>query len=87
MQTDGDADVGHGPVGGSQQRRCALHPARQEIGMRRLAEHSPELAVDVRPGQAVGSGQLTHVQPLEVPRVDKVLGKQQVPGRREGSHR
>jgi hypothetical protein len=87
VQTDRDADVGHGPVGGPQQRRCALHPARQEVCMRWLTEHPPELTAEVSPGQAGGSSQLTHVQPLEVPRVDKVLGAQQVPGWREGSHR
>ena len=47
-QADVEADVGDRPVGVAQQRGRPLHPAGQQVLVRRLAERAPELAAEVR---------------------------------------
>ena len=50
-----EADLGHRAIGVAQQRGGALHPARQEVLVRRLAERPAELAAEVRRRQAGGA--------------------------------
>ena len=86
-QPDREADVGHRAVGRPQQRRRALEPARQQVGVRRLAERAPELAAEMRAREPGRAGQVVHVERLEVPRVGQVLGAQKVASRRNEGHR
>ena len=40
LQPDRDADLGDRAVGGAQQRRGPLEAAREQVGVRRLAERA-----------------------------------------------
>src|SRR5919197_3011560 len=62
LEADIEADLRDRAVGVAQQRGGALHPAGEQIGMRRLAERSPELAAEVRPREAGGACQVVHVE-------------------------
>ena len=64
----------------------SLQAAGEQVGVRRLAERAAELAAEVGARQARGSGQVVHVQRLEVAGVGQVLGAQQVAGGREEGH-
>src|SRR5689334_18322783 len=46
-QADREADLGDLAVGAAQERRGALEPARQQVGVRRLAERLAELAAEM----------------------------------------
>ena len=46
--------------------------------MRRLAEGAPELAAEVGPGKARGSGKIVDTQRLEVAGIREILGAQEV---------
>src|SRR4051794_6304740 len=56
-ETDGEADVRDAAVGGAQQLRGALEPAREQVLVRRLAERPPELAAEVRRREPRGAGE------------------------------
>src|SRR5205823_4260465 len=49
FEPDREADLGDRPVGLTEQCRRALEPAAEQVSVRRLAEHPPELAAEVRP--------------------------------------
>ena len=73
------ADLRHRVVGRAQQRRRPLHPSGQQVLVRRLAEHPPELAGEVVVGGDVcDARQCRDVERLAVARVDHVAGAQQV---------
>ena len=82
-----EADLGDRAVGRPQQRRGALEPAGQQVGVRRLAERAPELAAEVRAREAGGAGHVVDAERLEVAGVGEVLGAQQVAGGRDECHR
>src|SRR5712692_7267616 len=72
-QADSEADVRDRAVGVAEQRRRALHPAGQEVLVRRLAEGPAELAAEVRGREVRGTGERGNVERLAVAGVDQVL--------------
>ena len=86
LQADREADVGDRAVGGAQQRRGALEPAGQQVGVRRLAEGAPELAAEVGAREAGGAGHVLDAERLGVAGVGQVPGAQQMAGGGDERH-
>jgi hypothetical protein len=83
-QADRKADVGDTPVGDAEERSGALEPAREEVLVRRLAEHAAELPAEVG-GREVGHfRQGGHVERLAIAGIDQILCAQEVTRRMEG---
>jgi hypothetical protein len=74
-------------VGRPQQRRRLLQSAAEEVGVRRFAEGSAELAAEVGAREARGCGHVLDVELLEIARIGKVLGSQQMACRGYEGHR
>ena len=58
LQADRETDLGDGAVGVAQQRGGALEAAREQVGVRRLAERATKLAAEVSPREAGGAGEV-----------------------------
>ena len=86
LQADREADIGDRAVGAAQHRRGPLQSAREQVGVRGLAERAAELAAEVRRREPGGASEVRDRQRLAVASVGKVLGAQQVAGGRSGSH-
>ncbi len=86
LQADGEADLSDRGVGVTQQRRGALQPSRQQIGVRRLAEGAAELAAEVGAGKTGGTGEIVNAKWLEVTGIGQVLGAEKMTGWRDMRH-
>ena len=86
-ESDGEADLDNGAVGCAKQRRGALQSARQQVGMRRLAESASELTTEMRAREACGTSQVVDIEWLGVGRIDQVPGPQEVALGRNDAHR
>src|SRR5262249_52043275 len=87
LQSDREADVRHGAVGCSQQRRGALQPPGEQVGMRGLPVRATELTAEMRSGEASGASEIIDPKRLEVSRVGEILGPKEVAGWRDEGHR
>jgi Dienelactone hydrolase family len=75
---DGEAHLGHGPVGHPEQGGRTLEPPGQQVLVRRLAEGPLELPAEVGLRQPRGPGHAGDGQRLGVAGVGQVAGPQQV---------
>jgi hypothetical protein len=74
VETDGEADIGYGAVGGPQQGGGAFEATGEEVGVGGVAEGTAKLAAEVGAGEASGAGEVVDVERLEVAGVGEVLG-------------
>jgi hypothetical protein len=72
-QADVQTDVGYPAIGAPEQGGRPLHPAGQEVLVRRLAEYPAELAAEVGAGKVRRVREPLHVELLAVAGVDQVF--------------
>jgi hypothetical protein len=85
-QPDRETDVGDATVGAAQQRGGALHPAGQEVLVRRLPERPAELSAEMSRREARGACQCGNVERFAIAGVDEVLRAEKVAGWMGGHH-
>src|SRR5439155_23125793 len=85
-QADREADVGNAPVGVAEERSGALEPAREEVLMRRLAEHAVEFPTEVGRREVRHPRQGGHVERLPIAGIHQILGAEEVTRRMQGPH-
>src|SRR6478672_5222000 len=74
VESDLEADLGHGAVGLAQQLHCALHAAALQVAMRALAERRPELTAEVGRRDVCDARQARDVERLGERAVHRVAG-------------
>ena len=76
VESDVEADLGHGTVGLAQQLHRTLHPAALQVAVRRLAKRRPELAAEVRRRDVRDARERRHVERLRKRTVHRVASPQ-----------
>jgi hypothetical protein len=79
-EADVQTDLGDRPIGVPEQRCGALHPAHQQVAVRRLAEGAAELAAEVCGREPRGARERWHVERIAVAGVHEVLGPEEMSG-------
>src|SRR5918995_2428517 len=83
LQADGEADVRDRAIRVPQQRSRPLHPACEQVRVRRLAEGGAELAAEVGAREASRTSEVVDAESFEVMCVGEILRAEQVACRRD----